>query len=109
MSMYADYIKEREGFETIEVENGFATYKRLNEDEFYLRDIFVENEHRVNGIAKILSGSVAKIAKEAGATKLIGSVHLRGNGVEVSLLAVMGDGFKFSHSVDSMLYFVKDI
>ncbi len=109
MSLYADYIREREGFETIEVEHGFATYKRLNDDEFYLRDICVAKPHRKEGIATILSEMIARIAREAGATKLIGSVSLRANGIEVSILALIGDGFKFSHSTESMLYFVKDI
>lgn len=109
MSLYANYINEREDFETIEVDNGFATYKKISDDEFYLRDIFVLKDHRKDGVATLLSMMVARIAKEAGATKLIGSVSLRGNGIEISMLALIGDGFKFSHQVDSMLYFAKDI
>jgi GNAT superfamily N-acetyltransferase len=109
MSLYAQYVKEREGFETLEVEHGFATYKQVDPDMVYLRDIFVEQDFRQDGIATKLSKQVAEIAKGLGATKLTGSVCIDAAGVTISMKALLGDGFQFSHAVGNMIYFVKDI
>lgn len=109
ISLYAQYIKEREGFETLEVEHGFATYKQIEPDMVYLRDIFVEDNFRQNGIASDLSKQVALIAKDLGCKKLTGSVCIDAIGVTISMKALLGDGFQYSHASGNMIYFVKDI
>lgn len=109
-SLYAQYIKEREGFETLEVEHGFATYKQVEKDMVYLRDIFVEDTFRQNGLASELSRQVAEIAKGLGCNKLTGSICVSDDiGVTISMKALLGDRFKYSHAHGTMLYFVKDI
>jgi len=109
MSLYAKYVEEREGFSIIEGGHGFATYIKVDDDTFYLRDIFVEEEYRKSGLAKELSKQVADIAKEAGAKRLTGSVSVLANGVTVSMKAVLADGFEFSHMNGTTLYFAKEI
>ena len=110
MSLYAQFIKEREGFETLEVEHGYATYKQVEKDMVYVRDIFVEENFRQNGLAYELSIQLAEIAKGLGCTKITGSVCVSDDiGVTISMKFLLGNGFKFSHAHGTMLYFVKEI
>ena len=109
MNLYSQYIVEREGLGIVEFDHGFATYIQVDADTFYLQDIFVEKEHRKSGLAKELSKQVALIAKEAGAKKLTGSVCLIAKGVTVSMKAILGDGFEYSHANGNTLYFAKEI
>jgi predicted GNAT family acetyltransferase len=109
MSLYAQYIEEREGFSIIESDHGFATYIKVDDETYYLRDIFVEKEFRKSGLAKELSRQVAEIAKADGAKRLTGSVSTIANGVTVSMKAILADGFEFSHANGNMLYFAKEL
>jgi predicted GNAT family acetyltransferase len=108
-SLYGQYIKEREGFDIVETEYGFATYTSVDEQTIYLRDIFIVAEKRRSGLATELSTKVAEIAKELGKNKILGSICIDAKGVTTSMAALLGDKFKFSHANGNMLYFVKDI
>lgn len=108
-SLYAQYIKEREGFESVEVEHGFATYIQVDPDTVYLRDIFVEEGFRKQGIASELSKMVMDISRILGAKRLTGSVCTDAKGVTVSMKALLADGFTFSHALGNMLYFAKEV
>ena len=50
MSLYSEYIKERENFETIEFENSFLTYE-VSERGFFCHicDLYIRKEKRKNG------------------------------------------------------------
>lgn len=109
MSMYADYFKERQGVMTIEHENGFATYQKIDAETYYLTDIFVKPEFRRDGLAKKLSAEVGEIAKADGAKKLMGSVDITSRGITTSMKAILGDGFSFSHASGNGIYFVKNL
>jgi GNAT superfamily N-acetyltransferase len=109
MKMYADYLNERTGTSLLQLEHGFATFKKLDADTYYLIDIYVEPEFRRKRIASELSQRVCEIAKADGAKKLIGSVDISTNGVTESMKAILADGFRFSHAQGNGIYFVKDI
>ena len=109
MSLYAEYVHEREGFDTFETAIGFATYKKLDADTYYLRDIFVAWDRRRQGVAKELSAEVARIAKAGGANKLLGSVCLSAKDPTQSIAALLADGFVYSAYMGNMLYFTKKL
>jgi len=109
MTMQADYILEREGISTLEVENGFATYKKVSDNTYYLIDIYVKPEHRRGRIASEMSAKVAEIAKNDGAEYLLGSVDTSCNFATESMKAVLGDGFSFKSIDGNMIYFYKRI
>jgi len=109
MKLYKQYLKERENIELIEDDHGFATYRKLDNGDYYIIDIYIEPEFRRSGLARELSKKIKDIAIEDKATKLIGSVCISTNNVTVSMAAVIGDGFKFTHANGNMLWFSKDI
>ena len=108
-SLYAQYIKEREGIELVQVEHGFATYQKINSDLYYLVDIFVEQGFRKSGIATKLSSMICEVALKNGAKQLLGSVDISRKGVTESMSAILADGFRYSHSEGNGIYFLKDI
>jgi GNAT superfamily N-acetyltransferase len=107
MSLYAQYVKEREGYDTIEDEYGFATFK-IDGEECYIRDIFVVNGFREHGSAAKLADFIADHAKKVGCTHLLGSVYVDEQGT-ASLKVLLGYGFKLSHADGNMIYFKKGL
>jgi GNAT superfamily N-acetyltransferase len=108
-SLYANYLSEREGVSVLEIEHGFAVYQKLNNDSYYLRDIYVEPEYRSQGLATKLSDMVAEIARKDGASRLIGSVDVTKRGVTVSMKAILADGFEFVEMNGNGIYFAKKL
>lgn len=110
MSLFADYKKEREGKEAIEVDNGFVTYKVYG-DSVYIEDIFVSKEQRRTGLASQLADMVVIEAKKQGCLKLLGTVDPGAIGASDSLKALMAYGFKISpiQNPPPLWWFVKEI
>lgn len=107
-SLYAQYIEEREGFSIVEDEKGFATYI-INEDECYIRDIFVRPEFRKENIASKYADQITEIAKKAGCKNLTGTVIPMANGATTSLKVLLGYGFKLLQATQERIIFIKEI
>jgi len=75
-SLYSQYIKEREGLEILEVENGFISY-RIKDNWIYISDIFVNKDHRRTKLATELADSIIDKAINQGITKLYCQVDLK--------------------------------
>lgn len=110
MSLYGDYVKEREGFDIVENEFGFATYK-ISGDECYLRDIYVRPKSRRDKVCFKLADEVSAIAKAQGCHWLVGSVAINATGVENSTAVLKAYGFKPTRIVPEkqMIYYAKEI
>lgn len=108
MSLYGDYIFEREGKHIVENEHGFATYI-LGREECYLVDIFVSKEKRRSRLAWEMADKVKDIAKEHGCKVLTGTVCVNAFGVTESIKTLLAYGFKFYEPKGEMLWFVKEI
>jgi predicted GNAT family acetyltransferase len=108
MSIYADYIREREGFSTIEVENGFATY-RVQGEEIYLRDIYVQPSARKGGLASRMADQVAEAGREAGCSRMVGTCCPSTNGSTESMAAMLAYGFKLHSASNDLIVIVKEL
>jgi len=116
-SLYAQYLLEREGKSLISNEDGFATYQKLSNGDYWLVDIFVQKRgdegngrvRRRNG--RMLFDGVIEIAKNDGAANLVTSVCLGANEVSHSMKIILGNGFLYSHADNAshMLYFKKSL
>jgi predicted GNAT superfamily acetyltransferase len=107
-SLYAQYLKDREEYEIVENEFGFATYK-VFENEVYIRDIYVVPEKRKVGMAKTMADQVCFYAKQKGAQKLIGSVDITASGATDSLKVLLAYGMSIQSLNGSMIYLFKMI
>ena len=94
MSLYGEYIKEREGKGIVESEVGFATYIFNTDNSCYIVDIYVKPEHRRTRAAYSLGEQIAFIAKERGCNKLYGSVVPSLKNSTESLKFLIACGFK---------------
>ncbi len=108
MSLYKDYIKERENRECIESEDGFITYK-IYGIECYIIDIYVVPEKRISAIGRNMADQVAEIAKEQGCKVLSGSVVPSANNSTESIKILISYGFKLIKSEPNMIWFAKEI
>ena len=65
-SLFAKYLKDRQGIEVLESEFGFITYK-LNGEECFIVDMCVDKSTRMQGHGRFLLNELESIAKNAGA------------------------------------------
>lgn len=107
--LYAQYLKDREGGEVFEIQNqGFATYF-INNQECYIRDVYVVPELRKTGICSSMVESISKIAKTKGCNYLITTVMPTAPYSTESIKVVLACGFKLVNSNSQLVYFKKDI
>ncbi len=110
MSLYAEYLKERTNDEIIEVDEGFATYRYIdNGTTVYIVDIYVRPECRKYGHAAALADLIAKTAKTNGCTSMIGTVMPSSNGSTDSLKVLLAYGMKLDKAIDNGIIMRKDI
>lgn len=113
MSLYAKYLKELKNYEMYQDENGFITYGEMLDGKYkymYIEDIYVVPEKRKSSIASGYADLVLKKAKDAGCSRLLGSVvpslqpdsHYR-------MLVLLGYGFKLHSAQNDLVYFYKEI
>jgi GNAT superfamily N-acetyltransferase len=109
MSFYADYLRENTDVEIVETEDGFATYRYLNENQVYLMDIYVKPDHRCKGVASALANIIVGRAKQRGCTEIIGSVVPTSKRANDSLKVLMAWGMRLMSSNNDLILFKKGI
>jgi GNAT superfamily N-acetyltransferase len=109
MSLYADYILERENKLIVEDHRGFAVYSFVSEDQCYIQDIYVHPTYREYGIASSFANQIAQMAKERGCTKLLGSVCPEAKNSTESMQVLLAYGFKLASCKDNFILFIKEL
>lgn len=107
-SNYALYIKEREGKDIIETEQGFATYY-FDEDSVYIADVYVRPEYRNKNVAKDFFETIEEIAKEKGLKECITYADTSAKGYEISKSALLSNSFEIIGFVDNMVFFKRNL
>ena len=108
MSLFGQYIYERQNKSILEDEFGFATYYFQN-DCCYIEDIYVVKEKRKENIASKYADKIAEEAKAKGMKYLVGSVKPSTNGSTVSLKVLLGYGFQLVAAQEDFIWFKKEI
>ena len=108
MSLYAEYLKERTNDEILETARGFATY-RFVEKSVYIIDIYVVPQFRKTGEASQMADNIAKMAKELGYKKIIGSVVPSNKESTSSLKVLLAYGMRLSSSSQDFIIFEKEL
>jgi GNAT superfamily N-acetyltransferase len=109
MSLWADCLTEREGKFVIEEEFGFIVYRLPSPGVCTIDLIYVNKETRRTGFGSLLCDRVAKIALEAGCTKLWSQVQVSALNSTDSLRASLGYGFRLHANDGDYIILVKDI
>lgn len=109
-SLYSQYLRERTHDEIIETEEGFATYRFMNEGKsVYIVDIYTIQASRQKGTASGIADKVVEIAKQRGCTELLGSVCPSAKNSTISLKVLLGYGMSLLSSSNDFIVFKKDI
>lgn len=108
MHQLAAYLKEREGFDSIITEKGFASYI-ISGEECYIKDIWVHQEYRNQYIASKIADDVSEIAKKAGCKYLTGSVSPAAHMATDSVKVLIAYGFKLHSAVNNGIFFRKGL
>ncbi len=109
MSLYGDYIAEREDMGIVECEQGFATYKIYENGECYLKDIYVSPAHRQSNIATEMANKIADIARERGCNVLVGSVCTDDKSATRNTKVLLAYGMDIYKTMGNMIFFRKRI
>jgi len=108
-SLYARYLDERTDDKIIETLRGFASYRRLPNNQMYIVDIYVLPEYRNTGVAASLANMICEKAKEVGCTELIGTVNPSCKKATESIMVLIAYGMKVSASTENCIIFKKEI
>lgn len=108
LSLYSDYILERENRECIEDPEGFVTFKVFGK-ECYIQDIYIVPLKRRSNKATELATQVEVIAKERGCTIITGSVCPSAKNSTDSIKVLIAYGFKLMKSEPDLIWFAKEV
>lgn len=93
MELYKQYVKEREGVETISTDSGFIMYK-IENDKCLICDLYILPELRKQNKGSFFANQVFELCKEMGIKEVHAQVDIRANGHKTSILAIEAFGFK---------------
>lgn len=106
-SLYAEYIKEIAGRETIETADYFVTFK-IEKEYCFIADMYIVPEKRQKNMSFMITDKVAEIAKERGCKYLTCTVSDKQNNGN-NLFAILKYGFRINSAENHLIYFIKDI
>lgn len=114
MSLFGDYVKERNGREIVEDEDGFATFIINPDGTCYLEDLYVVPDKRGpqpdgKGVASRYADKICEIAKSRGCKKLLGSVVPSLPGSTENVKTLFKYGFKIKSSMNDFILFEKEL
>lgn len=109
-SLYAKYLTERTNDQILEFDEGFATYRYVNNNKtVYIIDIFVLPEYRNKKIMTYLADKIVAEAKEKGCIDLIGTVVPSMKNSTISVRALLGYGMLLNSASNDVVVFRKEI
>lgn len=108
MHRLAAYLKEREGFDSIITDEGFAAY-RIEGENCRIYDIFIEPDYRKKHVASEMVVDIEGIAKRAGCKYLCGSVITGSAQATESLKFILAYGLIIFSSDTSTITLRKDL
>lgn len=108
-SFYAKYLKERTDDKIIETEQGFCTYRYLNEKQVYIIDIYILPEFRQRWHATSMANVVCHEAKAKGCSEVIGTVVPSCKNANESIKALIAYGMSVISSSNNLIVFKKDL
>jgi ribosomal protein S18 acetylase RimI-like enzyme len=106
--MYLDYLKEREGKDSIVSPKGFVVYK-IKDHACHICELYVVPHHRREKVAWDLADKVVELAKKEGCRVLSACVVPSLNGATESMAAQLAYGFKVTKAVEDCIVLTKDI
>lgn len=110
MTLYEEYVLEREGVQSISTDHAFMTYMIWPESKAcQIKDFFVSKAHRGLNHAMTLYCELTRIAKEAGCKYLDCTVSPLTVGAHNSMLLMLDAGFRLHAATNNLIFFRKEL
>jgi predicted GNAT superfamily acetyltransferase len=109
MTLWADYILEREGCKTIENEHGFLTFKEMPDGVIFIRDMFVHPSKRDSGVGQELFLELSEWARRADFKRCICQVDTRAGEASESLAKFLAKGFRLEGAQNCVITLSRSI
>lgn len=107
-TLYAKYIKDREGLEILEDELSFIIYK-ISGEECFIRNMCIENNARGSGKCREIIDRLSEIAGKAKCKYVSANIDLKDPGHDHTLLASLHLGFRTVRANDDVLLIIKEL
>lgn len=107
-SLYAEYLKERQGIETFFEPDAFVSY-RISGLECFLVDMCVAKESRGRGRLRELIDKLEKIAIAEKCECISANIHLTLPGADSALRGALAVGFEVLRAQNDVLLISKEI
>jgi ribosomal protein S18 acetylase RimI-like enzyme len=110
MSLYKAYLTERTTDRIIETDQGFVTYRYLEDGKsVYIIDIYVIPSCRQVGIAGYLADMVMREARDRECTEILGTVVPSTKNSNINLKGLLGYGMELKSSSNDLIILRKEI
>jgi GNAT superfamily N-acetyltransferase len=109
VSLWADYIKEREDCDTIEREQGFITYRFQPNGDCFIRDFFVQRVQRNQGVGQELFDELGALAVKHEVKRFVAEVDLRAATSTQSLGIILSRGFQAVGAQNHIITLIQEI
>lgn len=109
MSLYADYLREKTTDSIKEIEQGFITYRYIDDKTVYIIDLYIRPDCRQKYVASGLADEVVEEARKKGCDKLLGSVIPSNKNSTQSLEVLLAYGMTLESSSNNFIFFKKEI
>ncbi len=107
-SLFAKYIKDRQGLDLLDEGYGFVTYK-ITGDECFISDMAIDKDLKGKGWGRRLLAKLEEIAKKSSCKFISANVHLFDDGASNTLIAALKTGFQVKDAHNKALLIVKNI
>ena len=107
-TLYAQYISEREDALVLENENGFLTYKIMNQ-ECLVINMFIKPALRKKGEGRFLVSELSDIARAKGCLYITANIYLNDGGATKTLISALMAGFGISAADRGTITIYKNI
>lgn len=107
-TIYAKYIRERDGSQIIENEYGFIIYK-ISGEECFIKDMCVDLSSRTSGKGRELMNELEEIARANRCTFISGTIHLFDKNANDTLKKSLSVGFLVKEANNNILVIIKDM
>lgn len=108
MSLYAQYLKEREDCEVLENEFGFLAYRITPGHGCFIRDFFTVPEERGKGHGKALWAELQMLAQKHDCTDFVAQVDTRTKTANESLNIILAHGFRVVSAEENRIFLFKE-
>lgn len=108
MSLYAQYVKEREGAVTVETSEGFYSYK-VDGDYIFIVDLYVVPEYRAKKVGSKFGREIEDITRELGKSTILCSASLESLNSSDAIAFIIMNGYEIINYTDTQVFFKKEI